>query len=414
MKNIIKKQNTEVKQSNYIIEAHFKKYYSLQELKLIIFAISTISTHSPLDKPINISITAKKFAELMNTHVDNVYRDGHKIADSLMSKTLSFKQPGGWLVVNWFSSIKYKNGIINAKIDPDLIPYLLEFKERGYTMLNLEIIAKMSSSYAIKLYQFLARYKDIGNITISLDDLQSMLGISEQKSLRIYNRFKQKILEISKREINSKTNLQVTYTEIKPNRKVVALQFEIKECLKVNQTTEQPLLLEMLPPHQEYKNVELQDVASLRDNLLKIGFIQRELDNLIKKYPISKIHDKYQYFVFSQKIIRTPKAWIISALKNDYNTSDMHTELKKLEEDTQRRIAIENETLRQRQGEEYFEQEFTKWENSKTDEELAEIGKKIYQDTPLFKSALKAQRGSTFFKNYFRSCIKKQSPQEKS
>lgn len=409
MNNTQKSQQIIAVQSNYLIESHFKQSYTAQELKTILLAVSKIDNFNPASGYAELCITAQEFANFIEIPVYNVYRDAKKIAENLMRKVISLNLTGGgWLVTSWFSSVKYENGIIYAIIDAKLLPYLINLKEK-FTIISLSYVAQMTSSYAIKLYQLLIQYKNIGRRTINVDELRSILGIKEQKSLQIYNRFKEKILEISEREINSKTDIRINYKEIKRSRKVVALEFTIIEVLKDNTlSTEQSQHMDMLP-QQEYQSIDPEDIAALYDNLTKIGFNPKELEGLVKKYPIEKIYEKYQYFVFNQKIIRKPKAWLIVALKSDFNTSDMNLVLKKIEEDKKRRITIENEALRQKQKEEYFEQEFAKWENSKTDAELEELEKKVKQSTPCFASKYKAERGSRFFKICFEKYFFKSS-----
>jgi len=47
--------------------------------------------------------------------------------------------------------------------------------------------------------------------------------------LQWYGAIKQRILEISKREINKKTDLTLSYSEIKKGRKVEAIKFKITQ-----------------------------------------------------------------------------------------------------------------------------------------------------------------------------------------
>ena len=80
----------------------------------------------------------------------------------------------------------------------------------------------------IKLYQLLAQYKNKpgGEREITLENLKSMLGISNEKTYKLFGDVKRKILEISKREINEKTDLIISYSEIKTGRKVTSIKFK--------------------------------------------------------------------------------------------------------------------------------------------------------------------------------------------
>lgn len=223
-------------QANALIEAHYKQTYTVQELRTVLWLISEIHKEDYFlpqkyeHKPIEISV--KRYAELMGISVKNVYRDAEKIADDLGSKRFTIRTSNGWVNLGWISSMEYKHveGVIKVLVAPDLLPYIIDLKQ--YTSFRLENILNLGSSHAIKLYQLLVQYKKIGERTIGLDDLRSILGISNTKSYSAYKSLKQRILEISKREINEKTDLIISYSEIKQVRKVAAIKFKITQKKK--------------------------------------------------------------------------------------------------------------------------------------------------------------------------------------
>lgn len=224
------KKNLFVVQSNKLVEAHYKQEYTVQEQRTVLWMIGEIHKEDfvfhrkhELKK---ITVSAANYAKLMGIPIHHVYRDAKKIGEKLMEKVLAIKEDDGWLLVHWVSSMEYKNGVISLDIHPKLIPYLIDLKEK-FTCFKLENILYLNSSYAIKLYQLLAQYKTVGAREIVLDDLRSMFGIKETKTYQSYGAIKQKILEISKREINAKTDLTFSYKPIKQSRKVVAIQFKI-------------------------------------------------------------------------------------------------------------------------------------------------------------------------------------------
>lgn len=226
----INEQNLLVVQSNKLVEAHYKQEYTVQEQRTVLWVIGEIHKEDfifhrnyELKK---ITISAVDYAKLMDIPVRHVYRDAKKIGEKLMEKVLAIKENDGWLLVHWVSSMEYKDGVITVDIHPKLIPYLIDLKEK-FTSFRLKNILYLGSSHAIKLYQILTQYKTIGAREIKLDDLRSMLGISEIKTYELYNAIKRKILDISKREINAKTDITFSYKPIKQGRKVVAIQFKI-------------------------------------------------------------------------------------------------------------------------------------------------------------------------------------------
>ncbi len=224
-------RNNLVVQANALIEAHYKQTFTVQELRTVLWVISEIHKEdyfkSQKYEHKSIEISTRKYAELMGISVKNVYRDAEKIADKLGTKRFTIRTSDGWINLGWISSMEYKRseGMLKVLINPELLPYIIDLKR--YTSFRLENILNLSSSHAIKLYQLLMQYKKLCERTISLDDLRSILGINNTKSYMAYKSIKQRILEISKREINEKTDLNIGYSEIKKGRKVVSIKFKV-------------------------------------------------------------------------------------------------------------------------------------------------------------------------------------------
>ena len=64
-----------------------------------------------------------------------------------------------------------------------------------------------------------------------------MLKVTE-KSYNLYSNFKAKVLAISEREINEKTDLNISYEEIKSGKKVTSIKFHISK--KDDSSTKEP------------------------------------------------------------------------------------------------------------------------------------------------------------------------------
>jgi len=238
--NISPVSKNKVFQSNELIEAHYKQEYSVQEQRTILWLISEIHRKNYFAKKANkycgpsliVRITAKNYADLMNIHVKNVYRDAQKISKGLMEKVIKIENGNGWKLFHWVSSMEYiqQEAVIEATLSNEIMPHIIDLEQ--YTDFRLENILKINSSHAIKIYQLLAQYKNSGERTISVAELRNILGISQIKTYALFGAIKQRILNIAQREINEKTDLRVSYSEIKKGRKVESLKFKITK--KIN------------------------------------------------------------------------------------------------------------------------------------------------------------------------------------
>jgi plasmid replication initiation protein len=234
-------KNDLVVQSNKLVEAHYKQQYTVQEQKMLLWVISEIHKEDYFQaqkyEHKKITVSAQKYAELVDIDINDIYKRAQEVGDNLMQKVITIKNDAGWEMFHWVEHMKYhKNtALIEVTIAPAIIPYIIDLKE-NFTAFRLENILYLRSSHAIKLYQILTQYKQIGEREITLDELKSMLGINSEKGYALFSNVKAKIIEISKREINEKTDLIISYSVIKQSRKVVALKFKITQ--KPNQETQ--------------------------------------------------------------------------------------------------------------------------------------------------------------------------------
>lgn len=281
--------NNVVVQSNKLVEAHYKQQYTVQEQRMVLWVISEINKEDYYArkekqkyKYKEIIISAQKYAELMDITADDVYKRAKEIGDNLMQKVLTINtDDGGWKMLHWMEVMEYikTTASIRVLISSEIIPYIIELKEK-FTQFRLENILYLRSSYAIKLYQILAQYKQIGEREITVNALRNMLGINEQKTYILFAKIKSKILEISKREINAKTDLIISYSLIKQSRKVVAIKFKITQ--KPNQETQ---------AKKEFEKyiLQLSEGNSLKATFQNYGFDQAIVKIEFQKFLAEKI-----------------------------------------------------------------------------------------------------------------------------
>lgn len=150
-----------------------------------------------------------------------------ELARGLLQKTLQLKQPDGWLMVNWLSSARYRDGIGELELcfDPNLLPYMVQLKER-FTSYKLASVIKLRSRYSVRLYELLKQYESVGERTFELPDLRKTLQLQENELGRWFD-FRRKVLEVAERELPKRTDLAFSYTVRKRARAVHWIDFKI-------------------------------------------------------------------------------------------------------------------------------------------------------------------------------------------
>jgi len=216
-----------VTQSNRLIEARQKKPLTTREQKIILTMVSMIQ---PTDEDFTFyNISIRDFHEMLGLEGREHYTEIKEIVENLMSKVIEIPQSdGGWLMTHWVSTAQYLKGegTIRLKFVPELKPYLLQIKKH-FTSYRLSNILSLRSGYSIRLYELFKRSEHKGRWECQLEILREQLG-AINKTYTLYGNLKSKILMPAIKEINEKTDLKVSFKEVKKGRKVEMLEFSIQ------------------------------------------------------------------------------------------------------------------------------------------------------------------------------------------
>lgn len=233
----MKFNNELVFQHNKLIESRYR--LGLQEKRLMMFLMSQIKKG---DKSFNtITVNILELANLIGLEGQSIYHEMEKVTKKMIGRVLSIRNlDENWLLqVPWVASAKYlyKEGLIRIRIADELAPFLLKLQGE-FTVTRLSDLMKFKSIYALRVYELLKQYESIGSRIINISDLRLSCGIPENRlksiaDLRIY------VLEISKREINEKSDIFIEFDFIKKSRSFVAIEFSIKKNPNYGKTSEE-------------------------------------------------------------------------------------------------------------------------------------------------------------------------------
>ncbi|NCZ77382.1 MAG: RepB family plasmid replication initiator protein, partial [Actinobacteria bacterium] len=157
-------------QHNNLIEARYS--LTLQEKKIILWLTSQIK---PDDKDFKKHmLTVREFMNLMELKGHANYKELQKITLGLMKKVLIIKEPDLKVItqVAWLSSARYEEGegFIKLSFAPEMHPFLLQLKDR-FTAISITDLMQFKSIHAIRIYELLKQYQDIGERTLTIDEI---------------------------------------------------------------------------------------------------------------------------------------------------------------------------------------------------------------------------------------------------
>ena len=173
-------------------------------------------------------------------------------------------------------------GTVSFRFADAIIPMLVEL-ERNFTTYEIKQVAELSSSYAMRLYEFFIQHLDKktgkGWLDISLDDLRFRFGLLPTEYKRMCD-FKRDVLELSLKQINTKTDLSATYTQRKQGRVIVGFRFDFER--KQKSTAQQT---------KQTANIDLNNLTDQEHDIIaqknayadSIGATAEHRQNLIKQ-----------------------------------------------------------------------------------------------------------------------------------
>ncbi len=218
-----------VYKSNSLVEACYR--LSVAEQRILLACISQVCRGEAITDEIMYSVSATEISALSETDCKTTYRDLKEAALRLKRREMRIeKVPNGnscrkhVLFIGWVQTIMYmeNEGRVSLRFNKDMLPYLSELSAQ-FTKYRLKAVAKMDSSYAIRLYELLVQWRETREREVSIQWLRDIFQLGEKyPSIKD---LKKRVIEPSVAQINEHSDLIVSYTQRKTGRNVTHLIF---------------------------------------------------------------------------------------------------------------------------------------------------------------------------------------------
>lgn len=294
-----------VAKANALVEAQYELTH--QEHKLLLIAMAQIrKDQTELYEQV---FQVQDLVSHLELNPKNAYRDLRRISRGLMRKQVEIRNDdtGEWRLYQWVSKAYCEKGSFGIKFSDELAPFLLNLVGK-YTLYELGRILRMSSNYAIRLYEILKQYQRFGNRTVSLepalttvhnwDNFPKIMGYNPESYSRFAN-LNQRVLKPAIEQVQRFTEFKkLEFKKIKINRRTVALEFAWKSVDT----------LEDLPDHPLYGDVRGLGVT---DKVCRDIFANYDEDKIVRNLALTKKGHR-------EKRIDNPAAYFVTAMKEDY------------------------------------------------------------------------------------------------
>ena len=295
-------------QHNNLVEAKYSM--TLQQKRVMIWLVSQIKPDDIDFKEHTLGI--KELIEICQLSGESSYKEIRNITFSLIEKgirIIDITDPSNKreIQVAWLSSADYYQGKVKLSFSPKLKPYLLQLKEK-FTAINVIDLMQFKSVHAIRIYELLKQYQDIGERTLTIDEIKECCGVTGK--LTKYPDFEQKILLIAQREINKKSDIHFEFERIKPSRKIEGIKFIISKN-KAYELRNNPVK----------ETQEVKRKPAVIDTLKEFGLSLRVINQILKENTEQTIQNAINAvdLQLSRGQVRNAKAMLITAIKEQWH-----------------------------------------------------------------------------------------------
>ena len=226
-------QNNLIVKDNALIEASYR--LDLVEQRLILLAIlEARSQASPIQSGRLMRVSAAAYMHQFKVTKQTAYKSMKSAATGL------FKSEFKWDAIDendhevtftshWVSKIAHsKSGsYVSFVLSDDVIPMITEL-EHNFTSYDIKQVAQLDSNYAIRLYEFLIKWRSVGRTpAVALQEFRQILGLSDGSYKKMCD-FKLRVLDLAVNQINKHTDILVSYEQHREGRTIAAFSFSFE------------------------------------------------------------------------------------------------------------------------------------------------------------------------------------------
>ena len=227
-------KNDLVVKDNALINASYNLEVTEQRL-ILLSIIRARETGQGISSDSKLEIHASDYASRFDVTKEAAYNALKNAVNNLFERKFSFKEihkdTNKEIVVKsrWVSRIAYIDDLATLEVTfaPDVVPLITRL-EKHFTSYQLKQVAQLTSKYAIRLYEFLIAWRNVGKTpVISLSEFREKLGLEINEYQKMIN-FKSRVLEPAIKQINELTDIHVKYEQYKTGRSISGLSFTFK------------------------------------------------------------------------------------------------------------------------------------------------------------------------------------------
>ncbi len=376
---VVYRDNELYSKSNVIISAKYKS--TLFENKVTATCLSKISnrqytrTGEGPDSSIVVTMTASEIKNLLGASSGGTfYRELDRTARSMTSRSIGMSDPdeNRFVYLALIQKAEYKDGIFTVRFNSELSNFLTP--DSNFSRLNLSMMLDFDSNSSFRLYEILksrcyhpdgrSAKGDTFKIEYGLSELKLLMGVvnadldavrrvldaspapnydkavekSPEKTYSAkWSDFKRRVIDVAVKEINQKSDLEVSYETIRQGRGGKTTGIIFNATVKADDKKEKEESKEKksgLSKEEQFRIFfEVYEIFEK-----KIDFDDMEAICQAADYDIESIKKAYEMMKKAKKEPENKTGWLIACIKEKWYDSSEVVEKKKKSWDGERVI----------------------------------------------------------------------------
>lgn len=201
-----------VYKSNDLVQAGYK--LSVNEHRIILCSLAQIdrNPNEIITDDRMYGFTAKEFAELCGISQMAAYQELKDSVKRLYERSVRIQVDGKRdRQTRWIQTADYIEGLgrVEVRFSKDILPYLANLKG-NFTKYRLGAVARLSSSYAVRIYELIAstRYKNQSMTLLTLERIRFALQLDD--AYPMYADLRKRVIEPALEQISALSDLEIT------------------------------------------------------------------------------------------------------------------------------------------------------------------------------------------------------------
>lgn len=227
-------KNLRVYKANAVVEACYD--LSVSEHRLLLACFAQIGKE-PTDERL-YRVHARDIAALANIDTSDAYRDAAIATDRLFERYVEvFEGPNGTAPpkkrkFRWIQEAVYSEGegYVDIRLSTSILPFVNNLLEQ-YTVYHMQDVARMTSRYAIRVYELLVQWRRRGHREVDIEWLRRVLGVGDKYPN--FKDFRRRVIEPAVQQVNERSPLDVHWEERKSGRRISHVTFHFDEKTEV-------------------------------------------------------------------------------------------------------------------------------------------------------------------------------------